>query len=120
MIDSFGKYKFDYVSFSMKRVKVKKLDLGSNVALIDPKKLMFPIEIRNFRAGDKFVPFGMKGEKKLKDFFIDEKVPRYLRKLFPLFIINGEIAWVGSLRMSERFKVIGKECIKIEYSSRYI
>ena len=119
-IDSFGQYKFEHVSFRIKKVKVKKLDLGSSVALIDPKKFKFPIKIRNFRPGDKFVPFGMKGEKKLKDFFIDEKVPRYLRKLFPLFIINGEIAWVGSLRMSERFKVIGKECIKIEYSSRDI
>jgi len=84
--------------------------------LIDPKKFKFPIEIRNFRPGDRFVPFGMKGEKKLKDFFIDEKVPRYLRKVFPLFIINGEIAWVGSLRMSERFKVKGKEAVRIDCS----
>jgi len=45
-----------------------------------------------------------------------KKVPRYLRKLFPLFIINGEIAWVGGLRMSERFKVKGKEAVRIDCS----
>ena len=44
-IDSFGEYKFEHVSFRIKKVKVKKLDLGSNVALIDPKKFKFPIEI---------------------------------------------------------------------------
>ncbi len=99
-------------------MRVKKLDLGSTAVLIDPKKFRFPVEIRNFRPGDKFTPFGMKGEKKVKDFFIDEKIPRYLRKLFPLFVINGRIAWIGGLRMSEEFRVKGKEAIKIEYKHK--
>jgi len=115
-IDSFGEYKFEHVFFRIKKVKVKKFDLGNNVALIDPQKFKFPVKIRNFRPGDKLVPLGMKGEKKLKDFFIDEKIPRYLRKLFPIFVINGEIAWVGELRLSEKFRVRvkGKEAVKIE------
>ncbi len=115
-IDDYGEYVFENVSFSIKKSKAKKLDLGENVALLNPKKVKFPVEIRSFRAGDKFTPFGMKGEKKLKDFFIDEKVPRYLRKLYPLFVINGEIAWIGGLRMSEKFRVKGKEAISIECS----
>lgn len=110
-VDSFGKHIFKHLSFEIKKEKVTRKDLGSNTALISPDKFKFPIEIRNFRPGDKFVPFGMKGEKKLKDFFIDEKIPRYLRKLYPLFIINGEIAWIGGLRMSDKFRVTGKNAI---------
>ncbi|NIP39629.1 MAG: tRNA lysidine(34) synthetase TilS [Candidatus Dadabacteria bacterium] len=112
-IYDFGDYDFDHVSFSIKKTKAKKLDVGSDTALLNPKKVKFPIEVRNFRSGDKFTPFGMKGEKKLKDFFIDEKIPRYLRKLYPLFIINGEIAWIGGLRMSEIFRVKAKEAVII-------
>lgn len=112
-VDSFGEHIFEHVSFKIKKVKVSRKDLGTNIALISPHKFSFPIEIRNFRPGDKFIPFGMKGEKKLKDFFIDEKVPRYLRKLCPLFIINGEIAWICGLRLSEKFRVTGKEAVKI-------
>lgn len=117
-VDTYGQYNFEHVSFEIKKVRVKKLDLGSTAVLIDPKKFRFPVEIRNFRPGDKFTPFGMKGEKKVKDFFIDEKIPRYLRKLFPLFVINGRIAWIGGLRMSEEFRVKGKEAIKIEYKHK--
>ena len=113
-VNSFGEHEREHLSFTVNKEKVTKLDLGKNIALISPKKFMFPVEIRNFRPGDRFVPFGMRGEKKLKDFFIDEKVPRYLRKLYPLFIINGEIAWVGGLRMSEKFKVHGKTAVVIK------
>ncbi|HSG31502.1 MAG TPA: tRNA lysidine(34) synthetase TilS [Thermodesulfobacteriota bacterium] len=113
-IYDFGQYDFEHVSFVIKKTKTKNLDQGTDVALLNPKKVKFPVEIRNWRPGDKFTPFGMKGEKKLKDFFIDEKIPRYLRKLYPLFIINREIAWVGGLRMSDKFRVKGDIAIKLK------
>lgn len=113
-IQTFGKHNFDHWSVMLSKVKVKKLDMGENTALISPDKFRFPVVIRNFRPGDKFVPFGMEGEKKLKDFFIDEKIPRYLRRLYPIFVINGEIAWIGGLRMSEKFRVSGKDAVLIK------
>jgi tRNA(Ile)-lysidine synthase len=62
--------------------------------------------VRTWRAGDRFQPLGMKGEKKLQDFFVDEKVPRERRGRVPLLCAaDGRIAWVVGYRIAEPFKV---------------
>ncbi len=68
------------------------------------QKIRFPLSVRSFSDGDRFVPLGMRGQKKLKDFFIDEKVPRFIRKKVPVFETRDGIIWVGGLRTDERFK----------------
>lgn len=74
-------------------------------ALLDADKVHFPLLIRNFKPGDRFIPLGMKGHKKLKDFFVDMKVPLSGRRSTPL-LCQGDIPiWVGGLRIDERFKV---------------
>ena len=62
------------------------------------------IYIRNRLPGDKFQPFGMKGTKKLKDYFIDEKVSRELRDKIPIIVTGNDIMWVVGYRTDERFK----------------
>jgi tRNA(Ile)-lysidine synthase len=47
----------------------------------------------------------MKDEKKLKNFFVDEKIPRFERYRVPIFTTGGEIFWIGGMRIDERFKV---------------
>jgi len=47
----------------------------------------------------------MKKSIKLSDFFVNQKVPVFRKEEYPLFVSNGEIFWVGGLRISERFKV---------------
>lgn len=66
------------------------------------------IIVRNWREGDKFSPLGMKGSKKLSDFFVDLKVPLYKKNEYPVFLSNNEIFWVGGLRISDKFKVTSK------------
>jgi tRNA(Ile)-lysidine synthase len=62
--------------------------------------------IRTWREGDRFQPLGMTGEKKLQDFFVDEKVPRRSRGRVPLLCAtDGRIAWVVGYRIAEPFKV---------------
>lgn len=64
------------------------------------------IKIRNRRAGDRFQPLGMQGSKKLKDFLIDEKIPREEREQIPIFTtLTGKIFAIGDLRIDERFKI---------------
>ncbi|MCG3146692.1 MAG: tRNA(Ile)-lysidine synthase [Verrucomicrobiae bacterium] len=64
------------------------------------------LTVRTWRAGDRFRPLGMKGEKKLQDFFVDAKVPRGERGRVPLVCAaDGRIAWVVGYRMSDAFKV---------------
>ena len=40
-------------------------------AYLNGDKLHFPLVLRNFKPGDRFVPLGMSGHRKVKDFFID-------------------------------------------------
>ena len=73
-------------------------------AYFPPEKISFPVVARSFEDGDRFVPLGMKGQKKLKDFFIDEKIPRFMRKKVPLFETGEGIIWVGGMRTDDRFR----------------
>ncbi len=62
------------------------------------------LEIRSRRPGDSFVPSGMNGTKKLKDFMIDTKIPRDDRDSVGILTIDGKIAWVMGYRRDDRFK----------------
>lgn len=68
-------------------------------------KLKEKITVRNRKEGDRFSPFGMKGNKKLKDLFIDLKVPKEERDNIPLICFDDEIAWISGYRISENYKV---------------
>ena len=76
-----------------------------STAHLDADKLDFPLLARNFRPGDRFIPLGMKGHKKLKNFFIDLKVPTEKRASTPILISGDQIVWVCGYRIDERFKV---------------
>jgi tRNA(Ile)-lysidine synthase len=79
--------------------------------------LTFPIVIRGFRAGDRLIPLGMKGHKKLKDIFIDLKVPRSQRYRTPLLVSGDDIIWVAGVKQSEIGKVVEttKRLMKVKY-----
>ena len=71
----------------------------------DADKLEYPLAVRNFHKGDRFVPFGMRGHKKIKDFFIDLKIPSEIRASTPILISQDIPVWVCGYRIDERFKV---------------
>ena len=52
------------------------------------------LRVRNFRPGDRFRPLGMAGHKKLKDLFIEKKLPRSRRRTLPLVLAGEEIVWI--------------------------
>lgn len=76
-----------------------------NIQYFDYDKIKGDVSIRRRSSGDRFNPFGMTGSKKLKDYFIDEKVPRDLRDTIPLIMDNENIVWVIGYRTSEIYKV---------------
>lgn len=77
-------------------------------AFVDVKDLIFPLILRVWQEGDKFIPLGMKTYKKLSNFFIDQKVPVNEKRLVPILVNgNGEIIWVGGYRQDDRFKITG-------------
>jgi len=78
------------------------------MAFMDYESLQFPLKVRNFRPGDRFRPLGVKGTQKVKEFFIDHKIPRFERPKVPLIISGEMIAWVVGYRIDDRVKVTEK------------
>jgi len=71
--------------------------------------LNYPLTVRTWRQGDVFYPLGMKGSKKVSDFFVSEKIPLHKKQEIPLLVNgNGDITWVGGYRPDERYKVSAK------------
>ncbi|MGN0108052.1 MAG: tRNA lysidine(34) synthetase TilS [Hominilimicola sp.] len=73
------------------------------------------IVIRSRCSGDKFQPAGMTGSKKIKDYFINEKIPKEKRNSIPIIEINGVIAAVG--RRVDRNFLFKDSGIRIEFSN---
>ncbi|MFH1825674.1 MAG: tRNA lysidine(34) synthetase TilS [bacterium] len=89
---------------------------NENTAYLDLSVLSKHFIVRNREQGDRFTPLGMKGSKKLQDYFIDEKVPAELRDAIPVVESGGKIVWVAGLRLDERAKVTKKtkKVVKLE------
>ena len=80
--------------------------LSEEMICIDADKLIYPLRLRRKKEGDVFVPFGMKGSKKLSKFFKDEKLS-LIEKENTWLLCNGddEIIWVVGKRLDDRFKL---------------
>ena len=87
---------------------LEKYDPDPKVACLNGDALSFPLGVRRFRPGDRFVPLGMKGHKKIKDFFIDSKIPILERKRIPLLTHNDRPIWICGLRIDDRYRVTPK------------
>jgi tRNA(Ile)-lysidine synthase len=74
-------------------------------AVFDVAALSAPVTFRNFRRGDRFRPLGMEGHKKLKELFIDKKVPLSVRASLPLLTMGGEVLWIPGYGRSEAAKI---------------
>jgi tRNA(Ile)-lysidine synthase len=96
------------------------VDDSTSTAYLDAAKLHYPLIARNFKPGDRFVPLGMTGHKKIKNFFIDLKVPSEKRAFTPILTSGDKIVWVCGYRIDERFKVTAqtKRILKVTISER--
>jgi tRNA(Ile)-lysidine synthase len=92
-------------------VRADIVDFGSEyeesklVECLDLEAIGSPLWVRHRVPGDKFLPLGLSGEKKLQDFMVDSKIPRYTRNRVPLLVSPKGIAWVVGWRLSHWAKV---------------
>ena len=63
------------------------------------------MSLRLRRDGDRFKPLGMEGSKKLKDYFIDNKVPRDKRSRIPLLVDRENIIWVVGYQINHDYRI---------------
>ena len=90
---------------------------AKNCEYFDYNCLKGQIYIRNRKTKDRFTPFNMKGSKRLKDFFIDEKIAASERERIPLLVCGDEILWVCGVRRSALYTVDGstKKILRTEF-----
>lgn len=78
---------------------------SGRTAYFDFAALGLPLMARSWREGDKFVPFGLSGRKKVHDVFVDEKVPVSKRTKIPIICDSEGIIWVAGVRRAERARI---------------
>lgn len=90
---------------------------NGNCLYADAEKLKFPLHLRHWKEGDSFHPFGMKGSKKLSDFFVDQKIDVLQKQKIRLLLSDSKIVWVVGYRSDDRFKIDKntKSYYKIKY-----
>ncbi len=91
----------------------------SRFLYMDADKVTFPLTLRKWQSGDWFIPFGMKGRKKLSDFFVDKKFSLKEKEDVWLLLSGDQVAWLVGERSDDRFRVTEstKRVLVIEWSS---
>ncbi|WP_293445404.1 tRNA lysidine(34) synthetase TilS [Persephonella sp.] len=92
-------------SFITEKVNWRKMEDEKRFVCFDISEENPEFIIRNRKEGDKFLPFGKKTEKKLKDILIDLKIPKYMRDTIPLLEFRNKILWVIGHKRSGYYPV---------------
>ena len=74
-------------------------------AAFDSALMQRALSVRNFRRGDRFQPLGMTGHKKVKDLFIEKRVPLSIRARWPLVVAGEDIVWIPGYGRSATARV---------------
>lgn len=77
----------------------------NQIIQIDASLIQYPLTLRRWTNGDTFFPFGMNRQKKLSDFFIDQKLNLKQKAETWLLLSQNQIVWVVGLRLDNRFKI---------------
>ncbi len=104
------------ISFKIVDPKIYKKNPRQQIVdfdILEGKKLV----LRTRRSGDKMVCFPDGKSKKLKNIFIDSKIPKASRDKIPVLCGNDEIVAVVGLRVSENYKIKNetRKALIIEY-----
>ncbi|MBU0473562.1 MAG: tRNA lysidine(34) synthetase TilS [Bacteroidetes bacterium] len=76
-----------------------------NVEYINGDKIIFPLSIRKWKAGDKFKPIGLNGTKKVSDFLTEAKVNSADKKNQMVVLNENKIIWIVNHRIDESVKI---------------
>ena len=87
------------------RVVDRELERGpeeGREALLDADSLESPLTVRTWLPGDRYLPLGAPGTRKLQDLFTDRKVPATRRGRLPVILAGrNRIAWCPGLPPAE-------------------
>ena len=91
---------------------------NNNLMQVDKEKITLPLTLRPWKPGDYFFPLGMKGKKKISDFYTDEKIDRFHKEKIYLLLSGKDIVCILGHRIDDRFKITSstKEVLTIRLS----
>ena len=94
----------------LERTKDMPLKQPEGVLQFDADRLRFPFALRRWRQGDWFVPFGMKGKKKVSDLFADQKYDAFEKSSAVMLAdcvgaMENRVAAVLCVRMDDKYKI---------------
>lgn len=111
VISDVGEYEFQEIG---RRLRLFCKPYYSNVKqdrdclVIDSETVQFPMRVRSVRPGEKILPLGGPGRKKIARILSDKKIPAHLRNHHPLLVAGDEIVAILGVRIDESFKVSEK------------
>jgi tRNA(Ile)-lysidine synthase len=76
-----------------------------HIACLDKDKLRFPLLLRKWEPGDRFIPLGMKGFQKLSDFFTNRKINKLQKEKIWVLLSGEDVVWIVNYRIDDRFKI---------------
>ncbi len=122
IINGPGNYLFSNLIFRIDKIinpKIPYPNSNDNSCFLSIKEDVFPLTLRYRRNGDVFSPIGLKdGKMKLKDYFINQKIPQEKRDDFALLCKDKEVLWILGERISEKYKANYENCFVLEYYKR--
>lgn len=74
-------------------------------AYVDAEKVQGELTLRKWQSGDKFIPFGMKGFKSVRNYLRDKKFSRFEKERQWVVCDGDRIVWLVNERLDNRFRV---------------
>jgi len=95
------------IKFSLSKVLPGEVSFISdkNTEFINGVNLEFPLIIRNWRAGDYFIPLGLKHKKLVSDYLTDQKIGLPGKKEVKVLENKGEIVAILGLQIDDHYRV---------------
>ena len=96
---------FDEVVMLPNNRKIEKIDAtidnSNNICRLDSKEIVLPLIVRTRKIGDRISVKGLNGTKKVKDIFIDKKIPLLDRDNWPIVVDSeGKVVWIPGIKKS--------------------
>lgn len=106
-----------YIELSLREGEKYNIPKNLYTKWFDYDKIKYNLKVRNRRSGDVIAVKGIDGDKKLKKYFIDCKIPKEERDKVPLLADGSQIIWIIGHRISESYKVTEstKKILEVKY-----
>ena len=128
-VKNYNKFYFEYQTDQIDNYEIEIIDIanlpnGKNIKVVEEasvnnnfycrlnkEDLVLPLRVRTRKSGDRMKVKGLNGSKKVKDIFIDSKIPINKRDLWPIVVdSNDVIVWIPGLKKSKFDVPKNKKC----------